>query len=450
MLPVGFPAGGPRLFELAEEWPQLKERYAPLGPSETLDWVFTHMGNEKATQALLEHEYIDSDYRDEYANFYIKVFRNLPDRGERLHFWAEQRYLGYCSIRPVYGQPVCRTMLDPGTTLEDAVSCVVQAKAHPYGRELHVPAFPFISQDRQYGRCAHAVLWMIAHYHHLLNDTPARTMSEIVQAASEHELERTVPSRGLTEEQVGATLHKIGLAAVKYVIREDGKKLLVSNEVAALVRRYLNSRIPLVLATPGHLTALIGAREVGGRLEVIRCDDERGAYCPQRIDMSARGLERWMLLFVPLPGRIYLLGEDVQRPAREQLAKLMRMPEFEGRAFSRLATRTREYVIDSRRYKQQLQQRGLSLGAVAAHLQIPCPRWIWVAEVQDAALAAAGEPCTLGEIAIDATSDKDHPQFLFANLPGLRASWRPHAEQPDVYADRGTFAPYSSGTALGL
>jgi hypothetical protein len=113
VLPAGFPAGGPRLFELAEEWPQLKERYASLGPSETLDWVYTHMGNEKATHALLEHEYIDSDYRDEYANFYIKVFRNLPDRGERLHFWAEQRYLGYCSIRPVYGQPVCRTMLDP-------------------------------------------------------------------------------------------------------------------------------------------------------------------------------------------------------------------------------------------------------------------------------------------------------------------------------------------------
>jgi hypothetical protein len=313
-----------------------------------------------------------------------------------------------------------------------------------------VPAFPFISQDRQYGRCAHAVLWMIAHYHHQLNDTPARTMSEIVQAASEHELERTVPSRGLTEEQVGATLHKIGLAAVKYSIRDDGNTRLTREEVGTLVRRYLNSRIPLVLATPGHLTAIIGAREGPGGLEVIRCDDERGAYCPQKIDLTPEGAERWTLLFVPLPGRIYLLGEDVARPARAQLADLMRAPQFGRPSLRGRTLRFREYVTDSRRYKKALQERGLPDRTVAGHLQVPCPRWIWVAEIQDAKLAALAQPCTLAEIAIDATSDREHPQFLFANLPGLRASWSAHADTPEVVGDQGSFQPYRSGTALGL
>ncbi|MGO8906829.1 MAG: hypothetical protein ACLQMH_14600 [Solirubrobacteraceae bacterium] len=451
MLPAHFPAGGPRLFDLSQEWPALKQRYACLGPSATLDWIYQHVDRQGATEALLEHEYIDGDYRDEYANFYIKVFRNLPDRGERLHFWARERYLGYCSIRPVYGQPVCRTMLDPGSELEDAVSCVVDARAHPYGHELHVPAFPFISQDRQYGRCAHAVLWMISHYHHLLHDTPARTMSDIVKAAAEHELERTVPSRGMTEEQVGATLRRIDLAAVKYRVRdENGDARLDRTEVTALVRRYLNSRLPLVLATPGHLTAIIGGSLRGNALQVVRCDDERGAYCPQGIDLDAASKERWMVIFVPLPGRIYLLGEDVDRPARQSLAELMGHPEFDRPVLSGRTLRFREYVVDSRRYKEGLQQRGLPAETVQAHLQVPCPRWIWVLEVQDANIARQGVPCTLGEIAIDATSDGDYPQFLLANLPGLRASWRAHDVDPTVLPDSSAFAPYMSGTALTL
>jgi len=86
---------------------------------------------------------------------------------------------------------------------------------------------------------------------------------------------------------------------------ENGE-LLTSAEVEQLVVRYLNSRIPVILGTPGHLTALIGVRREGDALEIIRCDDERGAYCPHRLSFT-KGPERSMVLFVPLPGRIYRL-----------------------------------------------------------------------------------------------------------------------------------------------
>ena len=475
MLPPQFAAGSPQRFTLSEQFDDLRARYACLGPSDTLTWVFKHVEDQGATDALLEHEYVDSDYRDEYANFYIKVFRNLPDRCERLHFWTGQRYLGYVSIRPIAGQPVCRTMLDPGDDLADSVSCAIRASAHPYGTNLEVPAFPFISQDRQYGRCAHAVLWMVSHYHHVLNDTPSRTMSDIVGAASETETERVVPSRGLTEEQVGSTLRRIGLPAVKYKIVDQhsiahqersvgtdavgdaGKvsgvdengELLNSDEVERLVIRYLNSRIPVILGTPGHLTALIGARRNEGVLEVIRCDDERGAYCPHTLAF-AKGPERSMVLFVPLPGRIYLLGEDVEVPAREALRALLDRDQAQRGVFDGRTVRFREYVVDSRDYKASLASRNLPGRTAEAHVQVGCPRWIWIVEVQDEVRAEVGQPCCLGEIAIDATSDSSHPNFLFGNLPGLRASWRPHESDPDVVAEPWQDSPYISGTALGL
>jgi hypothetical protein len=452
VLPEKFAASEPRRFELPAEWAALEARYAPLGESDTLRWVYQHVREQEADAALLEHEYIDGDYRDEYANFYIKVFRNLPDRCERLHFWAGKRYLGYCSIRPVPGQPVCRTMLDPGPTFEEAVSCIVAARAQPYGRKLVVPAFPFISQDRQYGRCAHAVLWMVSHYHHLLHDTPAHTMSDIVNAAAEDETERVVPSAGLTEEQIGSTLRRIGLSAAMYRVWDDGDALLDEVAITRLVRRYLNSRIPVVLGTPGHLTALIGARATAsGSLEFIRSDDERGAYCPQQLDLDPDSRDRWTTLFVPLPGRIYLLGDDAVGPAGEMLHKLADHPAVMREIFEGRVVQLREYVVDSREYKHDLQQRGLPAGALNAHLQVSCPRWIWVVEIQDEQEAAAHRPCCLGEIAIDATSDGRHPNFLFANLPGIRASWDPHDPDPVVIQDDvPDTLPYRTGTALGL
>lgn len=452
MIPQDFAATEPRRFTLPEELSKIEERYAPLGPSTTLDEVFKHVMGQGAVSALLEHEYVDGDFRDEYANFYIRVFRRMPDRCERLHFWSPDRYLGYCSIRPVEGQPVCRTMLDPGDDVYDAVSCLVPARANPYGQPLTVEAFPFISQDQQYGRCAHAVLWMISHYHHVVHDTPSRSMSDIVNAAAEDEVERVVPSRGLTEEQTGATLRRIGLAAVKYkVFGDDGDVQL--GDAQDLVLAYLNSRIPVALGKPGHLTALIGARRLSnGGVEFIRSDDEEGPYCLQKFDVDQDSEDRWTVLYVPLPGRIYLLWEEVRHAAQKKLVEVASRPEAVRDPFEGRRVRFRSYVVDSRDYKTDLPDRGLPGDVADRHLLVSCPRWIWVTEVQDEDLAEAGEPSCLGEIAIDATSNARSPHFLFANFPGLSATWRFDREEPEVRQqdyDPETMV-YETGTALGL
>ncbi|HXQ00535.1 MAG TPA: hypothetical protein VN845_10805 [Solirubrobacteraceae bacterium] len=64
MLPVDFAAGEPRQFDLAHDWGALRRRYGGLGQSPTLNWVYEHVSNLGATVALLEHEYIDGDYRE--------------------------------------------------------------------------------------------------------------------------------------------------------------------------------------------------------------------------------------------------------------------------------------------------------------------------------------------------------------------------------------------------
>lgn len=149
----------PARLELPNGWNWLDERYRSLKPAKQLDWVFGHV-RDRATHALFEHEYIDADYRNEYANFYVKVFERLPDRCERLHFWENETYLGFCSIRPIAGAPVGRSALLPKADDLTNVACLASSTSHPYGHTLRVAAFPFISQDRRYGRCAHAVIWI--------------------------------------------------------------------------------------------------------------------------------------------------------------------------------------------------------------------------------------------------------------------------------------------------
>jgi len=169
------------------------------------------------------------------------------------------------------------------------------------------------------------------------------------------------------------------------------------------------------------------------------------------LDLDPRSRDRWTTIFVPLPGRIYLLGDDAVAPAQQMLDMLTNHPAVSREAFEGRVVQLREYVVDSREYKHDLQQRGLSEGAVGAHLQVACPRWIWVVEVQDTDEAAAHRPSCLGEIAIDATSDGRHPNFLFANLPGIRASWDPQSSDPTVFEDDiPDVLPYRTGTALGL
>lgn len=462
MHPADFAQGEPRLFDLTADWPLLQRRYASLGPSEPLDWIFDHARSLGAATALLEHQYLDRDYGDEYRQFYAKTFRWIPDRCERLHFWdRRERYLGYSSLRPIKGRPVGRTMLVPGPEFEDDVSCVAESSASPYGHRNLVSAFPYISQDRQYGRCAHAVVWMIARYHHLRYGMPERFISEIVEAAAAAEFERTLPSDGLTDDQVGAAFRCLDIAAARYSI--GGRYGLAREDLEAKLRRYLNSGIPLALATPRHLTAIIGAGYEGGELQVIGCDDECGGYVRRPIcfptDAEAEGSadeedgdgrDFWEMLFVPLPGRIYAPYEEIERAVLIELGHLTKRFVSPG-LIGKRRLRLREYVTEVRDYKAKLRSRGMDSVVAEAHAQVPSGRWLWVCEIQDADLAATNPKCVLGEIAVDATSDGHDLVFLFANLPGVRVSWTgPRRARQAIPVSTRSFAPYLTGTVLNI
>ncbi|MDT7571533.1 MAG: hypothetical protein QOE05_1707 [Actinomycetota bacterium] len=433
-----------------------------------LETIWELVESHGATRALREPGYVDVDWRDEYANFYATTFRSHPDRGERVHFWRNVEYLGYIVIRPVRGRPVSRTMLKPPPEFRDRIAITTVSLAHPYGQAYAVEAAPYISQDLQYGRCAHATIWMVAHYHTLQNRTPRRRMSDIVAAAaSRHEIERLVPSPGLTLGQVATALREIGLPAVVY---RAGKEPRGEN-LQSIITRYLNSRLPIILGTfrsrsravdattvPGHMTVLLGAYHgADGDFRVIRHDDLRGPY--QTADAFNDVAGDWDTLFVPLPGRIYLVGEVLTGRAERMFARLLEVAPAEVKAdLERRKTRVRLYVVDTADYKEHVFSR-LPDATASAHAQAPASHWIWIAELQDEKVAGeidrnSGLPSSrdmvIAELAIDATSDPTHLNWLFGNYPGLSLSPTGEGELRAKHSGETRVALYETGSALGL
>lgn len=457
----------PRSFELPAEWRELDDRYRmmvtsprPAISSAPLDNVFAVARAGNANRAFLEREYVDADYRDEFANFYAQTYRNIPDRCERIHFFDERRYLGFVVMRPILGQPVCRTVLAPPPELESHISCTAAELARPFGTRLQAVGFPYISQDAQLGTCAHASSWMIALYHHLVNGTPRVFTSQIARAAARRdEVGRVMPSGGLTYAQVAAAMREIGLPILPYFTDD----LPAGETLDRIVCRYLDSRMPILLATDKHAMVLIGyGLDDDGSLFFIRHDDARGPY--QRVkplsvteeDGQVKWLDpdndvgEWKGLFIPLPGRIYMAGE-----AAEQLGTFIfeDVLEQSGALADRLADlhanrlRFRTYVIQAGDYKHALRRR-LPDEVARIHIGVSTPRWIWVVELQDSEAATTGRKCVIGEVALDATCDPATAGALFGNVPGRWFSLPALGERLGFLDLNNGTALYDSGTAL--
>jgi hypothetical protein len=492
-------ARGPVVFDLTKEgWRQLMLRYASMGPAPALDNLFNEtVGAEHPTHARLESGYIDEDFRDEFANFYAKTYRELPTRCERLHFFDNNTsaYLGYVILRPILGRPVSRTMLRPPAELSEHVSCTTPGRATPWGVELWVEGFPFISQDSQFGSCAHTAIWMVALYFHMRFRAPRYHLSDLADSARRHQdVLPAQPSGGLTGRQISAVLHDLGMTPVIYRIDED-----LPGDAQSIACRYLNSGLPVILLNEteqlGHAKVLVGYGRDEEGVFFVHHDDQQGPYRkvrdlvtggdeqlnePQDADETPRdgvtpegeeneeskaqngaskerdrqGIDR---LVIPMPGRIYLSGETAERWSKlifeelieeqlqqgnKQVESLLNGLESDG------PLRLRCYLTESSSYMARLRERQPRKEVIDWHTGMPVSHWLWIVELQERKAAKRSRACVLGEIAIDATSDEQWVNPLFGNLPGATFCWPDLGQEIEVAVSEQDSKPYQTGCAL--
>jgi hypothetical protein len=413
----------PREYLLPADREALVGRYAPDRPSLQFATLLDYVDEHGADRVYAESPYVDFDYRAEYSNLYARGFNPPPDKCERLLFFRDEEFLGFCVVRPTY-KPVGRTALKPPPTLAEHVTCKAKHAVRPYGLHLEVEGWPFVSQDGVYGRCAHAAIWSISRYHHLRHSGPKHSLAGIVEAAETPGItDKTSRSAGLYLHEVAAAFAGLGLPTIPY--QPNGR-----HDLEATLCRYLNSGLPIALSTPGHLTVLVGyGHEENGDLFFVRSDDNTGAY--EKIKAELSGAQKWGMLLVPMPARILVPGAAAEIKARLAFAEqagatVETEPTLEAIMSDKLRYRT--YAIDAAEYKAELTERGLGEEVVNHHQLVPASVWIWVTEFQ--LRDVSGGRRVVGELAIDATSDPRDPQPLFANLPGRVVSWLPGEANP--------------------
>lgn len=142
----------------------------------------------KAKIILVETNYIDRDFLDDYAGYYVKCFHCYEHRCTRLHFFdiafdetefyhllvnkgplsikkLQQSYLGFIVIKPLPQTIIGRTCLKtyPTENASRYYPIIRNYSINLYGIELFVKSLAYQEQDHVVAACATSALWSAFH-----------------------------------------------------------------------------------------------------------------------------------------------------------------------------------------------------------------------------------------------------------------------------------------------
>lgn len=477
-------------------WGSLAQRYSASNSTPLLRCLQVARDGG-ATTLVVETRYIDLDFRSELSAFYSRTFQSIEDSTHRLHFFraslaAEQLwnlptnhgYLGYIIIRPSKLGRVGRTVLAPPPEIRDGIRTAVTDRVHFFGQALEVEGVPFIQQDAQLGRCAHAAAWVCHYSAHLRGDVGRRVTGDFsLRANPSLSMGRPVPSSGLTLIQISDLLRQFDLPPIHYNVRDLPTEQLVpwarpdptppvdepdkhpgfwDSRLIRICCRYLNSGLPVLATNSNHAFVLCGY-ERQSRVDepdwitFYRHDDQRGPYL--RVDnvLDDRDPDSdyiyspWEALIVPVPEKLWLPPEPVESLGGQLLQRL-EARIGEGSKLQtlidaqRLALRT--YAIAANEFKRGLLGRKIDATIMREYRLARWPRYVWVVEAVDRDLRASGASCVHGEAIFDGTSSELSPICLALHIPGVAwigqtggASRFPIVCDSSPYASGGSGAP---------
>jgi hypothetical protein len=438
--------------------------------AEPLRRVFAVVRGHGCEAIVIEHRYVDLDFRSEYATFWAERFEDRRPLTRRLHFFACEltlshlysmpkpragQYLGYSVLRPTLLGPVGRTILRPPADLEDAVLTRVIDTPSLFGNDLPVEGVPYCQQDGELLRCAHAAAW-ICHYVAWRNGVIGRRFTgDIARMASpEGSAHRPLPSAGLSGEQLQGIFSAMQIPAIYYFLddlpelsapitppdtrrmtrwmAEQTRAIHARDEererVLRVVCKYLNSGFPVVVLSDdpaNHAFTLVGWRHTDyNRVELIACDDQQGPYERIADPLADEVLERgdWWSVMLPLPSKVYLSADGAEIGAINMvLTGAARanggLGDEQDRDFAAFAEHLevldgpisiRTRLLQGRRFKAALDK---SRPAAVRRLyrMAHLPQYVWLVEFQDREARRRGDPPVLAEVVLDSTSHERLP-----------------------------------------
>ncbi|HET6387040.1 MAG TPA: hypothetical protein VFJ58_26940 [Armatimonadota bacterium] len=243
---------------------------------EHVQYFDDYLGGLGAKTVVVENSYIDRDFLDDFANYYVRCFKQYSSRCTRLHFFSSEFdegafsqllrakpasltdddlticYLGFMVVKPlpqtIVGRTCFRTYPPDGRRHFPVTRKLV---AHLFGKRLCVDSLPFQEQERAAAACATSALWSAFQATGRLFQHRIPSPMEITRVATEHVplLTRTFPATaGLNKAQMAEAIRGVGLEPC--LINATDEHVLKSTLYA-----YLRGGIPIILLIKLHRTS---------------------------------------------------------------------------------------------------------------------------------------------------------------------------------------------------
>jgi hypothetical protein len=228
------------------------------------DYWEEYFSTLKAKTIVVEYEYVDRDYLEDYSAYYVRCFPAYSRFCTRLHFFTLQfdeaafsamledppsaaaglqdSYLGFIVLKPLPRTFVGRTCLktyDPDGGRRH-YPIVRKCEANLFGIPLSVDSLPFQEQDHAVAACATSALWSVfqgtgrAFQHRIPSPV------EITRAATDQRPLERFTDEGLNAEQISRAIRDVGL---------EPAALGVTNpfDLTGTAYAYLKGGVPLIL-----------------------------------------------------------------------------------------------------------------------------------------------------------------------------------------------------------
>lgn len=198
---------------------------------------------------ILEAEYVDRHYLEDYSEYYARCFPSHPRKCARVHFFSHEFsepdfiaalesndtkfieklsacYLGYVVIRPIPHTFLAKVCLIRYPALVENHNCKIIAisnKVSLFGIPLSVDAAPFLEQDKVVSVCATSALWMFfnSSNHKINGDLPSPSAITKSAAGVTVDGARTFPNTGLSPAQVARSLKYFGFEPMIFNVTAD-------------------------------------------------------------------------------------------------------------------------------------------------------------------------------------------------------------------------------------
>jgi hypothetical protein len=220
-----------------------------------------------AKTIVVENQYVDHDYLEDYAEYYVRCFQDYQRKCTRLHFFKlgfssedfhqsllnnsdptfleqlQANYLGFIVLKPlprtIIGRTCLITYAHEGRRYFPVTRCYA---ANLYGLSLKIPnSLAFQEQDSVVAACATSALWSIFQATGQIFQHSIPSPSAITNNATEilTKDQRALPSRGLTSTEMAQAIKYVGLEPLAV-------KVLQHYHFKTTLYAYLRAKIPMM------------------------------------------------------------------------------------------------------------------------------------------------------------------------------------------------------------